>query len=102
MMTDSERRMLGSVIDSRLEIAMKRLEHNTEYLEQCLRQEKSGEAAEELLHKLAKEERIAVRRHYEGETAKTGLELNEAYIQGLRDSVKILAFLGVFSAGVRA
>ena len=69
-MTDSERQMLDSLIDSRLEIAWKRLDGNAEYLEQCRRQEKSGEAAEELLHKLAKEERIAIRRHYEGETAR--------------------------------
>lgn len=96
-MTDSERKILGSFINSRLEIALKRLDENTDYLEQCRQQEKSGEAAEALLHKLEKEERITIRRHYEGETAKTGFELDEAYLQGLRDSIKILAFLGVFS-----
>ena len=99
-MTDSERIILNGLIDSRLEIAWKRLDENTAYQEQCRQQEKSGEAAEELLHKLEKEERITIRRHYEGETAKTSFELNEAYIQGLRDSMRVLAFLGVFSMEV--
>lgn len=100
-MTNSERIILNGLIDSRLEIAWKRLDENTAYQEQCREQEKSGERAEELLHKLTKEERITIRRHYEGETAKMSFELNEAYIQGLRDSVKILASLGFFSMEVR-
>ena len=97
-MTDSEEKILGSLIDSRLEIALQRLDSNISYREQCREQEVSGEAAEELLHKLTKEERIAVRRHYEGETARTGYELNEAYVQGLRDCIRALIFLGAFNA----
>ena len=99
-MTDSERKILIGLMDSRLDIALKRLNENTAYLEQCHLQEKSGEVVEELLHKLEKEEQITIRRHYEGETVKAGFEWNEAYIQGLRDSVKILAFLGAFNMEV--
>ena len=98
-MTKNERLMLNAFISSRLEIALKRLDDSPAYMEQCRQQEKSGIAAEEMLQKLEKHERITVRRHYEGETARAGFELSEAYLQGLRDCVKISVFLEIFSAG---
>ena len=99
-MIENERLMLNTFIDSRLEFALKRLDDNPAYQEQCRQQGESEEVAENILHKLEKHERIAVRRHYEGETAKVCFELDEAYLQGLRDCVKLFAFLEIFSVGI--
>lgn len=99
-MTDSERKILREFVSGRLAIMFDRLKDNTRYLEVCEQQHKSEKFADELLHKLEKDDRITIHRHYEGEVIKTGIEIDEAYLQGLRDSVKILSLLGVFSAEV--
>ena len=99
-MTNSERKILREFVGGRLGIMYDRLKDNTRYIEVCEQQKISDEVADALLHKLEKDERITVRRHYEGEVIKTGIEIDEAYLQGLRDSVKILSLLGVFSVEV--
>lgn len=99
-MTNSERKVLREFVAGRLSIMFNQLKDNTRYLEICEQQNKSETEADELLHKLEKADRITIRRHYEGETAKSGIEIDEAYLQGLRDSVRILSLLGVFSAEV--
>lgn len=99
-MTNSERKVLREFVAGRLSIMFNQLKDNTRYLEICEQQDKSEIETEELLHKLEKADRITIRRHYEGETAKSGIEIDEAYLQGLRDSVRILSLLGVFSAEV--
>lgn len=99
-MTNSERKVLREFVAGRLSIMFNQLKDNARYLEICEQQDKSEAEAEELLHKLEKADRITIRRHYEGETAKSGIEIDEAYLQGLRDSVRILSMLGVFSAEV--
>lgn len=99
-MTDFESKMLRQFIAGRQEIVFRRLKENARYLEVCDRQKQTDTIVDELLHKLEKDERITIRRHYEGETGKTGIELNEVYLQGLRDSVRILALLGVFGGEV--
>ena len=99
-MTNSERKVLREFVSGRLAIMFDRLKENTRYIEVCEQQNNSEQVAGALLHKLEKEERITIRRHYEGEVVKTGIEIDEAYLQGLRDSVNILTLLGVFSAEV--
>lgn len=99
-MTDTERKMLKEFVSGRLAIMFNGLKDNTRYLKVCEQQKTSEQTADELLHKLEKDERIIIRRHYEGEVVKTGIEIEESYFQGLRDSVKILTLLGVFSAEV--
>lgn len=99
-MTNSERKILREFVSGRLDIMFDRLKDNTGYIEICEQQKISEEIADELLQKLEKDERITVRRHYEGEVIKTGIEIDEAYLQGLRDCVKILSLLGVFSVEV--
>lgn len=99
-MTNSERKVLREFVAGRLSFMFNQLKDNARNLEICEQQDKSEAEAEELLHKLEKADRITIRRHYEGETAKSGIEIDEAYLQGLRDSVKILSLLGVFSAEV--
>ncbi len=95
-MTESESKALRQFIFSRLNIMYERLEDDARYQDACKQQRKREAEADAVLHKLEKPERITVRRHFESEVAKTGIELEEAYIQGLRDSVRALAFLGIF------
>lgn len=99
-MTDSEKRLLRTIICDRREIALIRLKDNTKYLEVCKRQEKSDDYVEELLNKLEEDERISIQDHYEGEVEKTNFEFNEVYLQGLHDTIKILALLGIFNIDV--
>lgn len=99
-MTNSERKILREFVSGRLDIMFDRLKDHTGYIEICERQKISDDVADMLLQKLEKDERITIRRHYEGEVIKTGIEIDEAYLQGLRDCVKILSLLGVFSVEV--
>lgn len=92
--------MLKALVNMRDEIAFKRLKENTRYLEICAQQEKTEIMVEELLHCFEKDDRIFIRRHYEGETAKQGFELEAVYLQGMRDSAKVLAFLGMIDREV--
>lgn len=92
--------MLKTLVNMREEIAFKRLKDNTRYLEICVQQEKTEIMVEELLHRFEKDDRIFIRRHYEGETAKHGFELEAVYLQGMRDSAKVLAFLGLLDKEV--
>ena len=95
-MTSSEKRMLNGIISERVEIAHNQLKQNIRYQNISEQQKQAGVHADEILNKLEKDENIAVRRYYEYETEKLGIGLNEIYLQGLRDGVKILAVLGVF------
>ena len=99
-MTNTERQALREFIGSRQDIALNRLVDNTQYQEMCQRQGKTSADADNALEKLEKEDRITIRRHYEGEMERTSFELDEVYLQGLRDSVKILALLGVFGMDI--
>lgn len=83
-------------LSSRVELALERVSHNPEYMELCRSQEEGERTVAFLLEKLAKEERIVIRRHYEDDTAKKGYELDEAYIQGLRDGIRFLLYLDLF------
>jgi len=99
-MTDEERRMLRTFISDRSEAAYKRLKGNKEYGKICERQNETEAIVDKLLHRLDDEERLSVRRHYEGETEKHCTEGYASYIQGLQDSVRILSLLGFFSEKV--
>ena len=98
-MTDSEHKALRQIIFDRLHVIYKQLKYDVQYQEVCEQQRKSEAEAEALLHKLEKSERITIRNHYEGEVNKANIELEEAYIQGLRDCVQALIFLGVLDVG---
>lgn len=99
-MTNEEQKMFKTFINMREEIAMDRLKNNLQYLELYVQQEKTENMVEELFQRFEREERIAIHRHYEGETRKHGFEVDEVYLQGLRDSIKFLAFLGIFNMEV--
>lgn len=86
---------------ARTELALLRLRNNPAYIERCRQQEKGEEKVDRLLHKLNKRERIAIRRHYEGETIKRSFELDETYLQGMRDCIQILSFLNALDTEVQ-
>lgn len=87
-------------IMNRIEVGLQRLRNNPAYLDRCHKQNMSGEAVDMLLLKLDEEERDTIRHHYEGETVKQNFELDETYLQGMRDCVQILSCLGAFQTEV--
>ena len=99
-MGDTERKVVQPFIDLRIDAAVSRLRGNFRYLEICRKQEETENKIEELYQRFEKDERLFIRRYYEDETLKTGLEFNEIYIQGLKDGIGLLRFLGVFSQEV--
>lgn len=86
---------------ARIENALTRLRSNPAYMERCHRQEKSEEKIGKLLQKLKKHERITIHRHYEGEMVKQSFELDEVYLQGMRDCMQILSFLNALDTEVQ-
>lgn len=92
--------MFKTFINMREEIAMNRLKNNLQYLEVYAQQEKTENMVEELFQRFERDERISIHRHYEGETRKHGFEMDEVYLQGLRDSIKFLVFIGAFDMEV--
>lgn len=99
-MTETEQKMLRELLADRQAVALNRLKDETRYIEVCEAHDKQGEAAEALLQRLEKEERLIIRRYYEDEQYQIHLELEAVYLQGLRDSMKILAFMGAFNVGM--
>jgi len=95
-MTDIKRKMLWD----RLEIALNRLQDEPQYAAVCEKYNQADRAVAELLQRFAKEERIFIRHHYEDAVYQTNLELEAVYMQGLRDSLKLLSFLGAFHLGL--
>ena len=100
-MMGTEQRAYKDFVIARTEIALLRLRNNPAYIERCRQQEKSEEKVDKLLHKLNKRGRITIRRHYEGETVKQSFELDETYLQGMRDCIQILSFLNALDTEVR-
>lgn len=99
-LSDMERNAYKVFITSRIEVSLQRLKDNPEYNAYCRQQDASGDVVEEILHKLDKDDRITIRRHYEGQTVKENFELDSAYIQGLKDCFRALSCLSAFCAGV--
>lgn len=99
-LTDMERNAYKAFIISRIEVSLQRVKDNPEYRDYCRQQDASGDIVNELLHKLDKEDRITIQRHYEGQMTKENFELDSAYIQGLKDCLHALSCLDVFHAGV--
>lgn len=96
-MNQIDQRMCQTVIGSRIEIALKRLKETSHFQVMLKKQSETEAMVEELLQKLEKEERITIRRHFEKKVEKEGEELNEAYIQGLKDCIQLLLLLGIFT-----
>ncbi len=82
-------------ISSRVELALERVSRKAKYMGLCRKQRENEETVRVLLDKLDKGERVIIQRYYEGETAKEGYELDEAYIQGLKDGIRFLLWIDV-------
>jgi hypothetical protein len=93
IMTEPETKMFRQFILMRVELVFNRLKENQEYRELYERQRKTSADVDAILDKLSKDERLTIRRHYEGETNKESYLLSGMYLQGLHDSVKVLSFL---------
>ena len=100
-MTETNLELFETFIESRLEIALNRLKTAPHFEELHKKQEERAEIVNELLHKLEKEERIAIRRYYDTELSIKHEKTHAAYIQGLSDCIHMLAFLGVFTSQTR-
>lgn len=86
-----------SFISSRIELALERISRkNPEYIKLCEQQDKSQETVDALLEKLGEKDVMTVRRHYEMETMRQSFEIDEAYMQGVKDGIQFLAGLGIF------
>ena len=93
---DNGRECYKSLISARLDISLLRVKHNPEYKKICKEQEESREMADTLLHKLPKEERLTIEQHYDGQITKENFELEETYMQGMRDCILFLSSLDGF------
>ena len=87
---------LGDFISSRVEVALERVSRNTKYQVLKEYQEKSEEEVDRLLERLEEDERRTIRRHYERDTTVVNYELEEAYLQGLKDGINFLLWLDIF------
>lgn len=95
-LSDMERNAYKMFITSRIEVSLQQLKNNPEYQEYCRQQGASGDVVEELLCKLNEDDRLTIQRHYEGQTVKENYELDNAYIQGVKDCIHALSYLGAF------
>lgn len=100
-MMGTEKRTYKDFVIARIEITLLQFRNNQAYIERCRLQEKNEERIDKLLHKLNKRGRIPIRRYYEGETVKRNFELNETYLQGIRDFAQIFSFLNTLDTEVQ-
>ena len=100
-MTGATQNPYHEFITERIEVALFRCRDNPAYIERCRQQDKSEEVVDSLLEKLKKKECMVIRRHYEGETVKQNFELDETYLQGMRDCIQILSYLDAFHREVQ-
>jgi len=101
-MTEDERNILKTLVNARTEAAILNLEDiNPRYAEVCQQQERSWLTADEILKRLPDEDRRIVLRYYEDEVHKFSFETDAAYLQGVKDGVKVLMFFGVLGSGCK-
>ena len=85
-----------NLITSRIDTALERVNRdNSEYIELCQQQEKDERIVDMLLKKLDKEEQDIVHQYYDKEIEKENYELEETYMQGVKDGICFLLGLGV-------
>jgi hypothetical protein len=95
-MPELEMREIKSLMAARQEIALTRLMGNIDYQDICHRQSETAKAVEEFYNdRFTTEERITIRRHYEGGIEKSHYETDEVYLQGFRDCFKLVIFFGL-------
>lgn len=85
-----------SFISSRVDLALERIGRNPEYIELCEQQDKNQETVNSLLEMLGDENALTIRRHYEMENMRQSFEIDEAYMQGVKDAIQFLGGLDIF------
>jgi len=91
-------KILRDFIGERMALAMENAKQNPRYLKHISEQVESRKLADVVLGKMQKEDKLTIRRYCESEAAKMGFEMEEIYIQGLKDCVKLFSVLGVTEA----
>ncbi len=92
----SSRDSWKNLIASRIDVALERVNRdNSEYIELCQQQEKDESIVDMLLKKLDKEEQDIVHQYYDKEIEKENYELEETYMQGVKDGIWFLLGLEV-------
>jgi len=90
-MTNKEYRSILTLVGESKELAYKRLKNNPCYMMLDERQRQTEEVVEAMYReRFTKDERLAIRRHYEGETEKCSIEDDEVYFQGLKDGFQLV------------
>ena len=85
-----------NLITSRIDTALERVNRdNSEYIELCQQQQKAERLVDVLLKKLDAEEQDIVRQYYDKEIEKENYELEETYMQGVKDGIWFLLGLEV-------
>lgn len=85
-----------NLITSRIDAALERVNRsNSEYIKLCKQQEKDEKIVDMLLKKLEQEEQAVIRQYYDKEIEKENYELEGAYMQGVKDGIRLLLGLGV-------
>lgn len=92
----SSRDSWKNLITSRIDTALERVNRSdSEYITLCKQQEKDEKIVDMLLKKLDKEEQAVIRQYYDKEIEKENYELEETYMQGVKDGIWFLLGLGV-------
>lgn len=86
-MISEAHKTLQSLVDLRIEIAMDRLREDAHYKEIC----EIHAATEAQLVEVFQDSEC----YFENQSIKEGLEFKEIYVQGLKDGIHLLKFLGV-------
>lgn len=92
-MLTQTREALETLLSDRQDAAYHRLLEKREYRELCREQKETQKAVEALYRQLDKDDRLTISRHYEGEDYKTGMLLDETYLQGLQDCFWLIGLL---------
>lgn len=85
-----------ALISSRVELALVRVSQNPGYQAFCREQEAQEERFQKVLEKLSNEEQEILLRYQEQLTEKERYELDEAYMQGVRDCMHMLTEMEMF------
>lgn len=86
-----------ALLTSRIEMSLERAQKDPQYKELCYKWETEEKDIEQILKKLNRKERIVIRRHQEELITKENYELEEVYMQGMKDCIQLLSYLGMFS-----
>lgn len=100
-MSEADQSAFKDFLNARTEIALLRLRNNPAYLKRYHKQLKRENQIEILILKLKKRDCNTINHYIEDQTLKQNFELEEVYLQGMRDCLQIFSFLNAFDTDVR-